>query len=102
MVKQIERVAALALLAAAAACGSTATSPSAGSTLSRVMVTQPSATAERNSSLQLNAQAQFSDGTTSDITSAATWSTSNPSVAIVTADAVSIVGLGVAQIMASY
>jgi len=52
--------------------------------------------------LQLNVIATFSDGAQQDRSAAASWSSSNPAVATVTAGLVTAVGNGTADIQATY
>ena len=83
----------------AAACGS---SPTAPNQTTSVTVSQTSATVARQTTLQLVAQAHIQSGVTTDVTQAATWTSSNPDVATVVAGLVSVKGLGPVQISVSY
>ena len=67
--------------------GDTATSPPKESTLSSISVTPPNIkmTVGRSSPQQYTATGSYSDGGTKDLTVNATWSSSNPYVATVSA-----------------
>lgn len=56
----------------------------------------------RNESTQVSATATWSDGTTADVTASAAWTSSNSQVATVAAGLVTAVGLGDAQVAATY
>src|SRR5205814_1649596 len=92
-------------MALTAACGgSAATSPAAPSTTTTdvrgVTITQTSATSR---TYQLAATAQFADGTSRDVTSAAQWDSSNPSFATVSnTGLVTIAGAGEVELRATY
>jgi hypothetical protein len=95
---------AIAAIAFAAACGSNSpttlgpTPSSATLTGLKVSAASPSA-----STFQLAATAQFSDSTTKDVTSLAQWSSSNASLATVTATGmVTVVGTGTVDLRATY
>jgi hypothetical protein len=82
--------------------GNSPTSPAAPSVseVSSVSVTQVSATSR---SCQLAATARFSDGTTRDVTTAAQWDSSNPSLATVTnTGVVTVVAAGDVEVRATY
>lgn len=81
-------------VATLAACGGAPTAPTA------LTLSQTALTAARNTTVQLTLQAR--DGATADVTHLAMWSSSNPTVATVTAGLVSVVGLGPATISAQY
>jgi hypothetical protein len=88
---------ALAALSAAA-CGS---SPTTATTLTSIAVTGPVPTVGTTS--QYKAVAGYSDGTSVDITSTATWSTSNAAVAVVSPSGlVTALTSGVTTITAAY
>ena len=91
----------IAAIVAAAGCeGSPPAAP--GPTTASLTVSQEAATVSRNTTLALTASAQSSTGATSDVTSVATWSSSNDTVATVAAGVVTVKALGVAQITAAY
>ena len=95
-------VIAMALMAACSGSGNSPTSVAApsASDVSSVTVTQMSATSR---SCQLAAMARFSDGTTRDVTTAAQWDSSSPSMATVTSTgAVTVVGAGEVELRATY
>ena len=87
----------LAFVVFAAACS---TSPSSPSTVSAVVVTGTAPGA--GSASQFVAMATLSDGSTQDVTSVATWSSSNASVATVSSTGlVTAVGSGTTTIAAT-
>lgn len=65
------------------------------------VISAPALTLPHGASQQLTALAVFSDGTTSDVTSSASWSSSAPSKATVTAGLVHGVAAGAATVTAS-
>lgn len=87
------------LLTATTGCGSAPTAPRASASLA---LSTQSATIARNTSMQVTASMSGTDGATQDVTGIATWSSSNPVVATVTAGQITVVGLGTAQITAAY
>jgi Big-like domain-containing protein len=91
-------MAAVASVAALVAC-SNSTSPSA--TLQSIVI---SGTAPvKGASVQFTATAMYSDGTSKDVTSTATWATSDSTIATVSAvGLVTGVGDGTASITATY
>ena len=91
--RSIPFLASVTTFGALLACGSP-TAPTA------LTLSQQTVTAALHTTVQLTAQAR--DGAVSDVTAAASWSTSNPSVATVSGGLVSIVGLGTAQVSATY
>src|SRR4051812_24864217 len=96
-------VAVFILLIVSTACSSnsTPTSPTAASaTVSAVAVTGSTVS---KSVVQMTAMATLTDGTTRDVTSSATWTTSNAAIAAVsTSGRVTILGNGEVDVRASY
>jgi len=90
----------LTLVASAVACGQSPSAPSA--TTIGLVLNQQAATVPRDTTITLTAAAQSSTGATTDVTQAATWASSNDSVASVAGGVVSVKSLGTAQITASY
>jgi Carboxypeptidase regulatory-like domain/Bacterial Ig-like domain (group 2) len=93
---------------ALSACGSTSPNPSAPTppsgggtvTVTAVTVSAPSTT---GSSFQLTANAKMSDNTTKDVTSAATWQSSNSQLATISSSGVVTVhGTGEVDLQATY
>jgi hypothetical protein len=102
----IRNVAAFVLLIATTACtgNSTPTSPTSpttgSATVSAVAVT---GTTVSTSVVQMTAMATLTDGTTRDVTSSATWTTSNAAIAVVsTSGRVTILSNGEVDVRASY
>jgi trimeric autotransporter adhesin len=100
-----------ALSALVAGCGNsgsstgTSTTPPPAATLQSVQVSAQNAQAALGTSAQLTATALFSDGTHQDVTSAATWSSSNAAVVATvsaTPGMVTSVSTGTATISAAY
>jgi carboxypeptidase family protein/Big-like domain-containing protein len=99
----IRTLAAFILLVATTACTSNSTpaSPTAASaTVSAVALTRATISA---SVVQMTATAALTDGTTRDVTSAATWTTSNPAIAVVSSGGrVTILSSGDVDVRATY
>ncbi len=101
----LARIAMLIVAATAAACTTHNGSPTAptppppgGST--QLVVTKAS---EGESTFQLTATVDMADGTMRDVTNAATWDSSNPGIATVTASGfVTVLGVGQADLRATY
>jgi len=99
---------AVAAMGLAAACGKSPTSPSSngssGSSRSLSSVTIGGGTSvSQGDTAQLTATAQYSDSTTQTVTNQATWSSSNPSVATVSATGLlTALGNGAVDITATY
>ena len=97
---------ATAVLAAAflASCGSTSSSPTAPTpTGAKVTAVAVSSAQSSASSFQLKATAQFSDGTSRDVTTGASWTSSNTAVATVSASGVvTVVTSGELDVNATY
>lgn len=91
---------AFALPFVVAACGSSPTAPK--NTATSLTINQSTTTIARNTTLRLMAQVQTQAGATTDVTKAATWTSSNPAVATVAGGLVAVQGLGPVQISASY
>jgi hypothetical protein len=91
----------LLLLTTACTSNSTPTSPTpASATVSAVAL---SGTTVSTSVVQMTAMAALTDGTTRDVTSAATWTTSNPAIAVVSSSGrVTIVSNGDVDVRATY
>jgi Carboxypeptidase regulatory-like domain/Bacterial Ig-like domain (group 2) len=95
-----------AMIACTAACdhntttvAPSTTTPGAAS-ITSVIITTASTT---NSSFHLSAAARMSDGTSRDVTSTATWESSNPSLAVVTGPGlVTVIGTGEIDVRATY
>ena len=86
------------------ACGGN-TTPTAPTPAATVTVTSVSLTSAATSTsvVQVNATALFSDGSTRDVTAAATWATSNTAVAVVSdSGRVTIVNNGDVDVRATY
>jgi len=82
--------------------GSISSSPPAAPSLSSVAVTPKSATFTPGASQQFDATAAYSDGSTKDVASTATWSSSNSSVATVSASGLAMgIAVGSATITAT-
>ena len=73
-----------------------------GKQLSGVHISSSSLSVFAGTTSQLSATASYSDGTTVDVTTTATWTSSNPQVATVTAGLVTASASGSAVISASY
>lgn len=90
----------VAVTALATACAQSPSAPS--TTTTGLVLSQQSATVGRNTTQGLIATAQLSTGAATDVTLSATWSSSNETVATVSAGVVTVRALGTAQISASY
>lgn len=87
-----------------AACGSNSSNPAAPSNPAAKVTTITVTSAQTSAtSIHLTATAQLSDGTSKDVTSVATWVSSNPALATVsTTGVVTVVGSGELDVRASY
>ncbi|HZR25206.1 MAG TPA: Ig-like domain-containing protein [Vicinamibacterales bacterium] len=86
----------------AVGCGQSTPAPTAPTTATVSAVTVTSAT-QSSSSFQLTATARLSDGSTRDVTSLATWSSSNTSLATVSSTGlVTVLGAGEIDVKATY
>lgn len=80
----------------------TGTGQSSGSTLTSISISPGSALLSVGNTLQLTATGYYSNGTTQNLTTTATWATSNSSAATVKAGLVTAVANGSSSITASY
>jgi len=80
----------------------TGTGQASGATLNSISISPGSALLSAGNTLQLTATGYYSNGTTQNLTSTATWATSNSSAATVVGGLVTAVGNGAASITASY
>jgi hypothetical protein len=80
----------------------TGTGQTSGVTLDSITISPGSALLSAGNTLQLTATGNYSDGTTQNLTSSATWATSNAKAATVKAGLVTAVANGAASITASY
>ena len=81
-------------------CGSddSVTGPPAPATLTSLQRTGNASLTAIGQTSQLTLNGNYSDGTTKNVTSEATWSSNSPSVATVSAGVVTAVGFGTANI----
>ena len=87
----------------AVACGNGHQAPGSPTrSLVGLTVGQPSVIIGRNQTAALQLTASYSDGSSENVTSAATWSTSDSSIARVTTGVVTAVGIGHATVRADY
>jgi hypothetical protein len=80
----------------------TGTGQSSGSTLTSISISPGSALLSVGNTLQLTATGYYSNGTTQNLTTTATWATSNSGAATVKAGLVTAVANGASSITASY
>ena len=73
-----------------------------GATLTSITLSPGSGQVAVGGTLQFTATGNYSDGSTQNLTSTATWTTSNSNAATVSAGLVDGIGVGAAQITASY
>ena len=80
--------------------GGSSSNPNKVATVTSISLSPQNAAATIGQKLQLSAKATFSDGTSQDISSTATWQTSDATVATVDAGAVTGIKPGVIQVLA--
>jgi hypothetical protein len=84
--RAVRRIVPPILLGCAVACGGSSSSPTQPSGTLQSLVIQNSEALEVDTTVQMSAIGHYSDSTTRDLTSQATWSTSDPQVATIEAD----------------
>lgn len=93
---------ALLLCICLTACGGTSGSSGSPPTVSSISVSPTPVTLNAGQSQQLTATAKYSDGSTKDVTSAASWTSSNAAVAKVANGLITSVAAGSTTITASF
>ena len=84
------------------ACGGSPTSPSPAPSLVGLTISSDSVAIPKHGTADLKAVAQWSNGSTADVTAKALWTSSNPEIASVQRGAVVGVSTGTAMVTAGY
>ena len=102
----MKKLRALCLVGAALAISCNAvdspSAPASTRTLTGLSLSHASVVIGRNATVQLQATASYSDASTADVTSSATWTTGNAAIAAVSSGTVTGSGLGRGQVQAAF